>query len=76
MDQQQQYTLVRENGRMYHADKETIDVLRAVQKWDSSAGQEIFARGIASGRIAEGSALEQAKALHQKPLQYSHGHDQ
>lgn len=57
MEQQQQYTFVRENGRAYHADQETIEVLRAVQRWDPSAAQEVFDRGRAMGRIGEGSAL-------------------
>jgi hypothetical protein len=69
---QPQYTFVRENGQMYHADKETVEVLRAVQKWDAGAAQEIFDRGRENGRIGEGSALarEQSQHIRTQTLQY------
>jgi hypothetical protein len=68
---QQQYTFVRNNGQMYHADKETIEVLRAVQRWDAGAAKQIFDRGRENGRIGEGSvnALSQTQAQEQE-----HGH--
>jgi hypothetical protein len=55
-----QYTFVRD-GRLYHADQETVKVLNAVQKWDEgsahNAAHDLFARGLANGRIGEGQAL-------------------
>lgn len=73
MDQQQQYTFVRE-GQMYHAGKETIDVLKAVQQWDPGAAQEIFDRGRENGRVGEGSvvAIEQARTTRAQ----GHGNEQ
>jgi hypothetical protein len=61
-----QYTFVRD-GRLYHADQETVKVLNAVQKWDEgsehNAAHDLFARGLANGRIGEG----QARALNHPP---------
>jgi hypothetical protein len=52
-----QYTFVRD-GRLYHADLETVKVLNAVQKWDErsehNVAHDLFARGLANGRIGEG----------------------
>ena len=57
-----QYTFVRD-GRLYHADRETVKVLQAVQKWDErsehNVAHDLFARGLANGRIGEGPVREQ-----------------
>jgi hypothetical protein len=52
----EQFTFVRDNGQMYHADKQTVDVLRAVQSWDAEMAENVFARGRENGRIGEGPA--------------------
>jgi hypothetical protein len=67
-----QFTFVRE-ARLYHADQETVEMLKAVQKWDDcsehNVGQDVFARGLENGRIHEGPALAvgQTKAHDQTP---------
>jgi hypothetical protein len=62
-----QYTFVRD-GRLYHADQETVKVLQAVQQWDEgsehNAAHDLLARGLANGRIGEG----QARALDHPPV--------
>jgi hypothetical protein len=72
MDNEPQYTIVRENGQMFHTDKDTIALLQAAQRYDQgetggittgqrSVSEFVFDHGRATGRIGEGAAhaLEQ-----------------
>jgi hypothetical protein len=67
-----QYTFVRD-GRFYHADQDTVKVLKAVQKWDQRSehniAHDLFARGLANGRIGEGpaQALDHPQAHEKTP---------
>jgi hypothetical protein len=63
----EQFTFVRDNGQMYHADKQTVDVLRAVQSWDAEMAENVFARGRENGRIGEGPAPSLGRGHHETP---------
>jgi hypothetical protein len=81
MDNEPQYTFVRENGQMFHTDKETIALLQAAQRYDEREGrwdatsrsvsEFVFDHGLESGRISEGSviAVEQHRQLVEAPTQ-------
>lgn len=84
MDQQQQYTFVRE-GQMYHADKETIELIMSAVRYEKgetrpmeggerSVAEFVFERGRATGRIGEGSAnaVEQSRTTRAQ----GHGNEQ
>jgi hypothetical protein len=68
MDNEPQYTIVRENGQMFHTDQDTIALLQAAQRYDQgetrpmewderSVSELVFERGLANGRIGEGSVI-------------------
>jgi hypothetical protein len=69
---QTQYTFVR-GAQAYHADKQTIDVLQAVQQWDAGAAQQLFDRGRETGRIGAGSALALEQSHGPRPPAHGHG---
>jgi hypothetical protein len=78
MDNEPQYTIVRENGQMFHTDQDTIALLQAAERYDQgetrpmewgdrSVAEFVFERGLANGRIGQGSAmaLEISRPEHQ-----------
>jgi hypothetical protein len=64
------YTFARD-GRLYHADRQTVEVLKAVQAWDEgaprNAAQDLFERGLRNGRIVEGPARAEGHDQHVAP---------